>query len=99
LKNKRNVRNQRRTKQEIDTQVELKPVDSVVLDLIYVHSVKKGFTNSRVKDNLTLIDDITGTSFNKTVNKTHWKATKRNYDKFVNVLLFAFETTRIRTSS
>ena len=48
LKRKRSVRNQRRTRQEIDEKIELKPVDPVVLDLIYVHSVKKGFTNSSI---------------------------------------------------
>jgi len=85
LKLKRSVRKQRRTRQEIDEKIELKPVDPVVLDLIYVHSVKKGFTNSSVEDYLSLMDDITQTSFERTVNKTHWKTTKKNYDKFVNV--------------
>ena len=85
LKRKRSVRNQRRTRQEIDEKIELKPVDPVVLDLIYVHSVKKGFTNSSIEDYLSLMDDITQTSFERTVNKTHWKTTKKNYDKFVNV--------------
>jgi hypothetical protein len=85
LKRKRKVRNLRRSKDEMDGQSELKPVDPVVLDLIYVHSVKKGFTNSSVEDYLSLMDDITQTSFARTVNKTHWKTTKKNYDKFVNV--------------
>jgi len=85
LKRKRSVRNLRRSKQEIDEQIELKPVDPVVLDLIYVHSVQKGFTNSKVEDYLSLMDVITQTSFNRTVNKTHWKTTKKNYDKFVDV--------------
>ena len=55
LKRNRNARSQRRSKSELGSQVGLKPVDSVVLDLAYIHSVKKGFTTSGVDDMLSLM--------------------------------------------
>ena len=85
LKRNRNARSQRRSKSELNAQVGLKPVDSVVMDLAYIHSVKKGFTTSGVDDILSLMDEITQVSFNRTVNKTQWRTTKKNYDKFVEV--------------
>ena len=85
LKRNRNARSQRRSKSELNAQVGLKPVDSVVMDLAYIHSVKKGFTTSGVDDILSLMDEITQVSFNRTVNKTQWRTTKKNYDKFVDV--------------
>jgi hypothetical protein len=85
LKRNRNARSQRRSKSELGSQVGLKPVDSVVLDLAYIHSVKKGFTTSGVDDMLSLMDQITQITFNRTVNKTQWRTTKKSYDKFVDV--------------
>ena len=46
LQRKRSARHQRRSKSELDKQVGLKPVDSTVLDLLYIHSVRKRFTTS-----------------------------------------------------
>lgn len=85
LQRKRYVRNQRRSKSELEAQVGLKPVDSVVLDVTYIHSIKKHFTTSEVDKFLSLMDDITKTSYNTTVNKTQWRTIKKNYDKFVEV--------------
>ena len=85
LQRQRHVRNQRRSTSELDTQVGLKPVDSVVLDLVYIHSVKKQFKTSEVDKFLSLMDDITKISYKTTVNKTQWRTTKKNYDKFINI--------------
>jgi len=85
LQRKRNVRNQRRSTSELEAQVGLKPVDSIVLDLLYIHSIKKKFTTSDVDKCLSLIDDITKISFNSTVNKTQWRSMKKYYDKFIGI--------------
>lgn len=85
LQRKRHARNQRRSKSELEEQVGLKPVDSIVLDLLYIHSVRKRFTISEVDNFLSLMDNITTVSYQRTVNKTQWRTTKKNYDKFIDV--------------
>jgi hypothetical protein len=85
LLSKRSVRNQRRSRLELEANVGLKSVDSIVLDLLYTHSIRKGFTISEVDKFLSLMDDITTISYATTVNKTQWRTTKKNYDKFIDV--------------
>jgi len=85
LLRQRRVRNQRRSRSELDANVGLKSVDSIVLDLLYIHSIRKRFTISEVDKFLSLMDDITTVSYAKTVNKTQWRTTKKNYDKFIDI--------------
>ena len=85
LQRKRHARSQRRSKSELEEQVGLKPVDSIVLDLLYIHSMRKRFTISEVDNFLALMDDTTTISYQATVNKTQWRTTKKNYDKFIDV--------------
>jgi hypothetical protein len=85
LLRQRRVRNQRRSRSELDANVGLKSVDSIVLDLLYIHSIRKRFTISEVDKFLSLMDDITTVSYAKTVNKTQLRTTKKNYDKFIDI--------------
>ena len=71
----------RRTKQELETNKTLKPVNATSMALIYSYSIKNGLSRNAVEKLLELVDNVTRLEFNKTVNKLHWRSIRSNFDK------------------
>jgi hypothetical protein len=71
----------RRTKQEIERNTTLEPVNATSMALIYSYSIRNGLSRNGVDNLLELVDNVTRLEFNKTINKLQWRSIRSNFDK------------------
>ena len=75
----------RRSKVELEQNVERKSVDCDIAALIYIYATKQSLSKTGVEDLLKLLSDVSNIAFKQNLNIFNWKPMRKYFDQFANV--------------
>jgi len=75
----------RRSKEELEQNVERKSVDCDIAALIYIYATKQSLSKTGVEDLLKLLSAVSNIAFKQNLNILSWKPMRKFFDQFANV--------------
>ena len=75
----------RRSKEELEQNVERKSVDSDIAALIYIYATKQALSKNAVEDLLKLLNVVSNIAFKQNLNILSWKPMRKFFDQFADV--------------
>jgi hypothetical protein len=89
----------RRSKVELEQNVERKSVDCDIAALIYIYATKQSLSKTGVEDLLKLLSDVSNIAFKQNLNIFNWKPMRKYFDQFANVFSPIAKETRVYVAS